>query len=173
MLITLIAAVGKNRVIGHDGKIPWHEPTDLAFFQRITQGCPCIMGRRTFESLPALLKGRLHLVLTHHPERVNIAGGNVQVHDRPEHVLSTAVRFAENNRSPRIIVMGGGDIYQQFLPLAHEIILTSVDYDGPGDSFFPDLPVSQWCLSETLPLSPTLTVDQFRRQVPSLVDAVT
>ena len=136
MLITLISAVGKENVIGLEGTIPWKVPGELKYFKNVTEGCPCIMGRKTFDSLPGPLPDRLNIVVTsttlERPE-----GSNVVDTDSIESALLTALKWATINGSPRIIIMGWERIYEAFLPIAHELLITWVPYEGPGDTFFP------------------------------------
>ncbi len=121
--IVLILARADNGVIGRDGRLPWHLPADLRHFKALTQGTPMIMGRRTFESLPGLLDGRRHIVLTRDPAWQD-EGAEVATS------VEEAVRLAN---APHISVIGGADIYDQFLPLAHRIELTEVHLDAKGD----------------------------------------
>lgn len=121
--IVLILARADNGVIGRDGSLPWHLPADLRHFKALTQGAPMIMGRRTFESLPGVLEGRRHIVLTRdrtwQDENAAVASS-----------VEEAVRMAN---APHISVIGGAEIYDQFLPLAHRVELTEVHLDAKGD----------------------------------------
>lgn len=121
--IVLILARADNGVIGRDGGLPWHLPADLRHFKALTQGTPMIMGRRTFESLPGVLEGRRHIVLTRDRAWQD---ENAEVADSVEE----AVRMAN---APRISVIGGADIYAQFLAHADRIELTEVHMDATGD----------------------------------------
>ena len=126
--ITLVVARAQNGVIGRDGKLPWHISADLKRFKSLTMGSVMVMGRKTFESLPGVLPGRRHIVLTRdmswRDEGVEVA-----------HSLEDAVRLAD---SERISVIGGADIFRMFLPLADRIELTEVLADVPGDTFMDD-----------------------------------
>jgi dihydrofolate reductase len=121
--ITLIVARARNGVIGRDGKLPWHIPADLKRFKALTMGSVMVMGRRTFDSLPGLLPGRRHIVLTR--DRAWNALGAEVAHDVPE-----AVRLAG---SEPISVIGGAEIFELFLPLTGRIELTEVLEDVTGD----------------------------------------
>lgn len=121
--IVLILARADNGVIGRDGRLPWHLPADLRHFKALTQGTPMIMGRRTFESLPGLLDGRRHIVLTRDSDWQD-EGAEAAAS------VEEAVRLAN---APHISVIGGADIYDQFLPFAHRIELTEVHIDAAGD----------------------------------------
>lgn len=121
--IFMVVARADNGVIGRDGALPWHIPADLRHFKRMTMGTPMIMGRRTFESLPGLLPGRRHIVLTR--DREWSAKGAEVAHGAPG-----AIRRAD---SPDIAVIGGSEIFSMFLPLAHRIELTEVHALPAGD----------------------------------------
>ena len=130
-VITLIAAMAENRVIGRDGKVPWHIPEDLRRFREVTMGHPLIVGRRTFESIGRPLPGRTMIVLTR------------QVHFRPPECqvardLDEAIALA--GETDEIFIAGGGTIYRQALPLADRVLLTLVPGVYEGDAFFPELP---------------------------------
>lgn len=126
--ITLIVARSLNGVIGREGKLPWHIPADLKRFKAITMGSAMIMGRRTFDSLPGLLPGRRHIVLTRDPDWK--AEGAEVVHSADEAV---AMAGAEP-----ISVIGGADVFALFLPKADRVELTEVLDDIPGDTVMPD-----------------------------------
>jgi len=126
--ITLIVARAQNGVIGRDGKLPWHLPADLRRFKALTMGSVMVMGRTTFESLPGLLPGRRHIVLTR--DRDWSAEGAEVAHDLDE---ARAVTGAEP-----VSVIGGAEIFALFLPLADRIELTEVLADVPGDTFIDD-----------------------------------
>ena len=126
--ITIVIARAQNGVIGRDGKLPWHIPADLKRFKALTMGSAMIMGRRTFESLPGLLPGRRHIVLTR--DRKWRAEGAEVAHD-PE----DAIRLASGER---LSVIGGADLFALFLPLADRIELTEVLADVLGDTSIGD-----------------------------------
>jgi dihydrofolate reductase len=125
--ITLVVARARNGVIGRAGKLPWHIPADLRRFKTLTMGSAMVMGRKTFESLPGLLPGRRHIVLTR--DRSWEAEG-AEVARSVEEALQLA-------RGERVSVIGGADIFALFLPLADHIELTEVLEDVPGDTFMP------------------------------------
>lgn len=126
--ITLIVARAQNGVIGRDGMLPWHLPADLKRFKALTMGSVMVMGRKTFESLPGLLPGRRHVVLTR--DRDWKAEGAEAVYS-----LNEALRAAAGDR---VSVIGGADIFAAFLPLADVVELTEVLEDVPGDTEMPD-----------------------------------
>lgn len=121
--IVLILARADNGVIGSNGRLPWHIPADLRHFKALTQGTPMIMGRKTFESLPGLLDGRRHIVIT---RDANWQEDGAEVARSVEDALHLA-------NAPHISVIGGAEIYGQFLPLADRIELTEVHIEAQGD----------------------------------------
>ncbi|MCH4151363.1 MAG: dihydrofolate reductase [Sphingobium sp.] len=127
--IVLILARADNGVIGHEGRLPWHLPADLRHFKALTQGTPMVMGRKTFESLPGLLEGRRHIVLTRDTAWQE-DGAEVA------HSVEDALHLAN---APHISIIGGAEIYAQFLPHADRIELTLVHIAAEGDTHI-DLP---------------------------------
>ncbi|CAN5387621.1 dihydrofolate reductase [soil metagenome] len=132
--IILILARANNGVIGRDGALPWHLPADLRRFKTLTQGRPMVMGRKTFESLPGLLPGRRHIVLTRDP---NWAEEGAEIAPDPD----AAIRLAN---APAISVIGGAEIYALFLPRADRIELTEVHAEARGDTMIPTLDAGVW-----------------------------
>jgi len=126
--ITLVVARARNGVIGRDGKLPWHLPADLKRFKALTMGSVMVMGRRTFESLPGLLPGRRHVVLTR--DAAWRAEGAEVAHSADE-----ALRLAG---SEPVSVIGGAHIFALFLPVADRVQLTEVLDDVEGDTFIND-----------------------------------
>jgi len=122
--ITLVLARAANGVIGADGKMPWHLPADLRRFKQLTMGRPMIMGRKTFDSLPAVLEGRRHIVLTRDPDWQDDGA-------EPVTSIEEALRLAN---APHVMVIGGAEIYRLFLPLADRIELTEVALEPKGDA---------------------------------------
>jgi dihydrofolate reductase len=122
--ITLILARAANGVIGANGTMPWHIPADLRRFKRLTMDRPMIMGRKTFDSLPSLLEGRRHIVLTR-DTAWNDDGAEVA------HSVADALRMAN---APHVMVIGGAEIYRLFLALADRIELTEVALSPSGDA---------------------------------------
>ena len=132
--ITLIVARAGNGVIGKDGGLPWRIPADLKRFKALTMGAPMIMGRKTFESLPGLLKGRRHIVLTR-DRGWNAEGAEVA------RTVEEALALAGDGD---IAVIGGAEIYRQFLPVADRIELTEVHIEARGDVVIPMPDPAQW-----------------------------
>jgi dihydrofolate reductase len=127
--IFLVAAVAANGTIGAEGAMPWHIPADLRRFKSLTMGMPMVMGRKTFDSLPGVLPGRRHIVLTR-DKSWQAEGAEVA------HSVEEALVLAN---APHIAVIGGAQIYAQALPLAGRIDLTEIAAEFPGDTVMPPL----------------------------------
>lgn len=140
MKISMIAAVAKNRAIGRDGHLLWKLQGDLQRFKLLTMGKPVIMGRKTFESIGKPLAERPNIVLTRDtsfaPEGVTV------VHSFGE-AIAKATPFAVQGHG-EIMIIGGGTIYAEALPIADKLYLTEVDDAPDGDAFFPELVASEW-----------------------------
>ncbi len=139
MTISIIAAVSRNGVIGADGRVPWHIPSDMRSFVTITMGRPLIMGRKTWESLRGALPGRTNIVVTRREEYE--ADGAVVAHS-PEEALEVARRAA--GESGEVMVAGGSSIYEAFLSEADRMYLSRVDADVEGDARFPEVDWEEW-----------------------------
>ena len=128
MQISLVVAMAHDRVIGNDNQMPWHIPAELKYFKALTMGKPIIMGRRTFESIGRPLPGRHNIVLTSSeslPDSVTTARSI-------EQALGAAGDVEE------VCIIGGGDIYRQFLPEATRLYITLIDLAVDGDTRFPE-----------------------------------
>lgn len=139
-MITIIAAVAKNAVIGKEGGLPWRLPDDLRHFRELTEGKTVLMGRTTFESivdrLGHPLPNRRNVVLTH-DETFSYPGVEV-IHD-PDEVLRN-----ENGLPVEIYVIGGATLYAAMLPIAGRMYMTEIDADIDGDTYFPNFDKSEW-----------------------------
>ena len=133
--VEIVVARADNGVIGHQGRLPWHLPADLRQFKITTMGAPMIMGRKTFDSLPGLLPGREHIVVTR--DKGWKADGVKVAHSRDE-----ALQLAAG--AERVSVIGGAEIYHEFMPLTERIHLTEVHVAPEGDTFFPQLNSRDW-----------------------------
>ena len=129
----LIYARAANGAIGLDGDLPWRLPADLKHFKALTLGLPMIMGRKTFESLPGLLPGRRHIVLT---RDAGWAAAGAETAASLDDALTLA---AQNNDNGTIAIIGGAAVFEAFLPLAHRVALTQIHADYEGDTFMPPL----------------------------------
>ena len=139
MKISLIVAMSKNRVIGRNGDLPWHLSSDLKRFKKLTMGHAIIMGRKTFESIGRLLPGRTTIVVT---RQADYDGKGALVAGS----LDKALQLAQNNEE--VFIVGGAEIYRTALPRIERIYLTSVRVDLEGDTYFPELELQDWKLTE-------------------------
>ena len=139
-MITLIAALARNGVIGKDNALPWHLPEDLKHFKQLTTGHAVIMGRKTWESLPPRfrpLPGRLNIVVTRSAEYA--APGATVVHS-----LEEAEKVGAGETARKLFVIGGAELYAHALPLAQRLELTEIDADVEGDAYFPAFDRTEW-----------------------------
>jgi|SRR5690625_1204377 len=137
-MISLIAAMGNNRVIGLNNDMPWHLPKDLAHFKKITTGHTIVMGRKTYESIGRPLPNRKNIILTRQaslrfPEEVMTVSS-----------LETVLKWNEENPEKEIFIIGGGNLYKQALPYADRLYLTEINEDFDGDTFFPAFDKLEW-----------------------------
>jgi len=121
-----IAAMSRNRVIGADGKIPWHISEDLKFFKRTTLGHIIVMGRKTYDSLGKPLPGRENWVLSRGAQIEGVT------------MLRSLDAIQEPSDARKLYIIGGAELYTALLPACAEILLTHVDHEVEGDTFFPD-----------------------------------
>jgi dihydrofolate reductase len=133
-----IAAMAQGRVIGLRQQLPWHLPQDLQHFRRVTMGAPVLMGRKTWESLPARfrpLPGRTNVVLTRQPGWQATDAPGVRVAQSVEAALGAVAELAP--QPERVFVIGGAELYAQVLALADELVITHIDTAFEGDAWFP------------------------------------
>ncbi len=141
MKISMIAAMAKNRVIGADNQMPWHLPADLGHFKRTTLGKPVVMGRKTYQSIGKALPGRLNIVISRSSE---FSVDDATVVQSCEQAIEAAGKVDE------LMIIGGGTIYQFFLPLCYRLYLTEIDLNVQGDTYFPDYQAAaDWNLIES------------------------
>lgn len=133
-MISLIAALAVDRVIGMENAMPWNLPADLAWFKRNTLNKPVVMGRHTWESIGRPLPGRKNIVISSQPG----------TDDRVQWVKSVDEAIAACGDAPEIMVIGGGRVYEQFLPKAQKLYLTHIDAEVEGDTHFPDYEPDDW-----------------------------
>ena len=137
--ISMIAAMGKNRVIGKDNSLPWHIPEDFKYFKRQTLKKPVIMGRKTYESIGRLLPKRKNIIVT---RKLDYAvEGAIIVNS-----IKDAILLCDPDQE--IMIIGGGEIYEAAMPYANKIYLTIIDAEPEGDAHFPHLG-SEWVREET------------------------
>ena|SRR5690606_4986575 len=146
--LCLIAACAHDRVIGLNNSMPWHLPADLKHFKALTLNKPIIMGRKTWDSLGRPLPGRLNLVVSRQPG-LQLAGAEVLA--SLDAAIRRADEWAREQGVEEIMLIGGGQLYAQALPLADRIYLTRIDLAVEGDAFFPDFPGWQRVAEEAHP----------------------
>ncbi|MBI2888707.1 MAG: dihydrofolate reductase [Candidatus Liptonbacteria bacterium] len=133
-MMSVIAAVSENGVIGNGPKIPWHLPADFAYFKRVTKGHSVVMGMRTFQSIGKPLPERKNIVLTRDPafkaEGCVMAGS-----------IEEAIQAAGEGE---IFFLGGGEVFRQILPYTDRVYLTRVHAHVKGDVFFPEMNFAEW-----------------------------
>lgn len=139
--LALIVAAAKNRVIGFQNAMPWYLPNELSHFKTATLGKPLIMGRNTFESIGRPLPGRTNIVVSRNAE---FQHAGIKKADSLAAALKIADAQAIVDGAPEIMVIGGEQIYRQFLPLAKVLYLTQVDATPQGDAFFPEINLNDW-----------------------------
>lgn len=138
MIVSAIAAVSRNGVIGREGRMPWHEPEDLKRFKAITTGHAIVMGRKTFESIGRPLPGRRNIVLTRRPGP-RFPEGVLHFNS-----LEAALQACEELGETEVFVIGGAEIYAVALPLCDRLYLTRIDREVLGDTEFPPWNADEW-----------------------------
>ncbi|GAB4346542.1 MAG: type 3 dihydrofolate reductase [Gammaproteobacteria bacterium] len=134
-MLSVIAAMGRGRVIGCGNRLPWHLPADLKHFKAVTLGKPVVMGRLTYESIGRPLPGRRNIVISRDPD---YRAEGCEVVDSLAGALEAACDAEE------VMVIGGATIYQQALPQAGRLYLTLIDENFEGDAWFPAWRESEW-----------------------------
>lgn len=142
MIISLIAAMGRNRVIGNNNTLPWNMPADMKRFRELTRGKPIIMGMKTFVSIGRVLPDRPNIVLTRDPHW-QAPEGAIAAHSPQE-----ALKIVEGH--DEMMVIGGEQIFKLFLPLAQRMYLTLIDHDFEGDAHFPEFDIKDWKETERI-----------------------
>jgi dihydrofolate reductase len=142
MLVSIIAAVAENGVIGRSGQLPWHLSNDLRRFKQLTMGHTVIMGRRTWESIGRPLPGRQMIVVSRQP--------NYQIDAADVRVVATlieALQVGQAAGDDEVFVIGGAELYRAALPMADRLYLTRVHADVIGDTYFPSIPRDAFSVS--------------------------
>jgi len=140
MIISLIAALTTNRVIGKNNDLPWKLPDDMSYFMRTTKGHTVIMGRKNYDSLPekfSPLPNRINIVVTRQ-RNFNAPGCQIV------HSLEEAIRLAKKSNEPEVFNIGGAELFTLGLPLADRLYLTEIQASIDGDTFFPEIDRSVW-----------------------------
>lgn len=167
MKIIIIVAMTPERLIGREGRLPWHEPEDLRHFKRTTMGHAVIMGRKTFESIGKALPSRRNIVVTRDRGLVGKISGGSMTHPTGldvVHSLDDAIELCRQRGEDKAFIIGGAQIYEQALPIADEMIVTIIDRQGlAGDTYFPDWNPADWEASEIAKGTP-LRIIKYRRK---------
>jgi dihydrofolate reductase len=155
--IAVIVAAAENGVIGRGGIMPWHMPSDLRYFRRVTLGKPVIMGRKTFEAIGRPLPKRHNIVVSRDP---GLQLDGAEVIATLDAAIAHAQTIARATGVDEVMVIGGGQIYAQALPLADRVYLTRIHTRIDGDATFPELDPDVWTIIERTPSEPDVK-DQF------------
>ena len=135
MTISFVVAMGRNKVIGRNNSLPWNMPADMKHFKKLTLGKPIIMGRKTYETIGKPLPNRKNIIITRDQDYK--AEGCIVAHS-----IEESLQSAEN--AEEVMVIGGAQIYKEFLPKANRIYLTIIDHDFEGDTHFPEYNEEEW-----------------------------
>ncbi|AMN77759.1 dihydrofolate reductase [Pseudomonas azotoformans] len=149
--LSLIAALGENRVIGVDNSMPWHLPGDFKYFKATTLGKPIIMGRKTWDSLGRPLPGRLNLVVS---RQTDLALEGAEVFPSLEAAVERAEAWALEQGADELMLIGGAQLYAQGLEQADRLYLTRVALSPEGDAWFPEFDAGQWKLVSNVENAP-------------------
>ncbi|KWU51716.1 dihydrofolate reductase [Pseudomonas sp. R11F] len=141
--LSLIAALGENRVIGVDNSMPWHLPGDFKYFKATTLGKPIIMGRKTWDSLGRPLPGRLNIVVS---RQTDLELEGAQVFPSLDAAVECAEAWALEQGADELMLIGGAQLYAQGLEQADRLYLTRVALSPEGDAWFPEFDLNQWKL---------------------------
>ncbi len=140
MMISFIAAMDRNRLIGDKNQLPWHLPADFAHFKAVTMGKPIIMGRKTYESIGKPLPGRRNIVLSRNKDLC---------YEGVDCVSSFDEALALVAEEDEVMVIGGSTVYEMLMPLVNRMYLTFVDAAFEGDAWFPEFDEKDWQLVES------------------------
>lgn len=159
--ISVIVAMAENRVIGKNNTLIWHLPDDLKHFKATTMGKPLIMGRKSFQSLPGVLPGRPHIVVSRSAPTPEMLGhDNVYGAETLEDAITKATELAHNADQDEIFITGGGQIYEQTLPMVERLYITIVHADYEGDTRFPKLEWEDWEIVDAVEHDPDVKNDR-------------
>ncbi|TFF07472.1 dihydrofolate reductase [Pseudomonas sp. BCA14] len=141
--LSLIAALGENRVIGVDNSMPWHLPGDFKYFKATTLGKPIIMGRKTWDSLGRPLPGRLNIVVS---RQTDLELEGAEVFPSLDAAVERAEAWAKAQGVDELMLIGGAQLYAQGLEQADRLYLTRVALSPEGDAWFPEFDLNRWKL---------------------------
>ncbi len=137
-MISLIAAMDENRLIGKNNDLPWRLPADLAYFKKITMGHVIVMGRKTFESIGKPLPGRENVIVTSQQD-YKVEGASIV------HSIEELLQLDEDSKE--VFVIGGAHLYEQTLAHAHRLYLTEIQEQFEGDAYFPQIDERKWSVA--------------------------
>jgi dihydrofolate reductase len=132
--LTLIAAMGKNRAIGLDGRMPWHLPAELQHFKKTTMGKTIVMGRKTWQAIGRPLPGRQNIVVSRNPD----------FHAEGADLAASVDDAVAMSQSDEVMIIGGGQLYKLALPAAERMVLTLIDIEPEADTWFPEWDDTKW-----------------------------
>jgi dihydrofolate reductase len=141
-MLSIIAAIAENGVIGNNNDLIWHLPADLKRFKKVTSGHTVVLGRKTFQSLPGVLPNRHHVIITK-DKHLFVDDPNVEVINSIEEIISRFSKIEEE-----VFIIGGGEIYKQLLPCVNKLYITKVKKHFDGDTYFPKIDYSEWTVVE-------------------------
>jgi dihydrofolate reductase len=133
-MISMISCMDKNRTIGDNNSLPWHLPADLKHFKEVTMGNTIVMGRKTYDSIGRALPGRTNVVLTR----------DSSWHADGVEVYHTIQSLLDATKGQQLFIIGGEQIYKQFMDKANKLYITLLDHSFTGDAFFPKIEANQW-----------------------------
>lgn len=165
VIVSAIIALSENQVIGNGNKLPWSLPEDMKWFRYVTMGKPVIMGRKTYESLPAPLKNRYHIIITRDKSyMVDPAIGQV-VNSLP-HAIDTGKMCAETMGVNEVVIIGGEQIYNQSISLLDRVYVTVIHKKFDGDKYCPDMKLNQFkvLFTKTFTGTPGFTINIFQKE---------
>lgn len=139
IILSIIAAISKNNVIGKNNKLPWYLPADLKRFRKITTNHNVIMGRKSFDSLDFILPNRKNIVLSR-TGKINKEGDVLILKDMNE--LESYIKSNEEN-----FLIGGGQLYEQLMPYVTKMYITMIHHEFEGDTYFPEIDKELWRLT--------------------------
>ena len=137
MIISVIVAMNKDRIIGYENQIPWYLPADLKYFKKRTMDHHILMGRKCFQSIGNPLPGRTNIIVTRDP--YFIVTNCIIVHS-----IEEGIWLAQKNQEKEIFIIGGGEIYKQSVHLWNKLYVTLVDFPCKGDTYFPEINLDDW-----------------------------
>jgi len=164
MDLTIIAAIAKNGVIGHNGRLPWNLAADTEHFRKTTMGSPVLVGRKTYENIERRAGGPL-------PGQKNVVLTNTDDYATPEPVdtcssIHRALITLQNLSDTNAYIAGGESVYRQLLPMATRLKITNIDRVYPGDAYFPQFDDSDWELVSETDATGPITFETYERNSP-------